>query len=236
MTRTGRMHGTIALVLSALLMACGSSGSSGSTSNPGGTIEVTPAPTPIPTPAPTSTSSPTAAGILDMHFTLAANWQSVDMTEAALTAEVEALKGTNSVLAQALQQLLASGAYKSIRFYAIGYTGVEPIGNLVATAGSLPGIATLDAVKPYLEGALKQMGGSELVWSARSLPAGDTDVADLVLTLNQVDGTAIKLTDRIFNVLQDGTLYQATFTCYPSAVSTCLADADTMAAGWTIGP
>jgi hypothetical protein len=231
-----RILRSLGMVLLAVALAGCTGSSTGATATPPASAPVpTPTPTAIPTPVSTPVSTADASTPLAMHVTLAANWQSVEMTEASLTAEIALTKDSNPVLSQALQQLLDGGFYKSIQLYAFGFTGIKQIGNLVGTASAIGANVSIDALKPFLEAQFKQLGGTGAAWSTRTLTAGEATVVDLSLALNG-KGSVIEFTDRIFNIIQDGVLYQTTFTCYPGETQTCLADADTMAQHWTIGP
>lgn len=210
------------LVVAALVAGCG-----GTSSGAPATSESSLAPRP--------TVAPTEAVALAMTVDLAGDWQSVEMTEAALTDLVKQNKGVNDTLAKSLEQLLSAGLYKSITIYAFGYTGVEQIGNLVGTTNS-SGRFSLAVWRPVLEGQFKQLGASNLHWTTRTLAAGSADVIDLLLTIKATDQSSFDVNDRVFNVIRDGFLYQLTFTCYPAEKTKCLADADTMATSWKIGP
>jgi hypothetical protein len=81
------------------------------------TIAPTPPPTATPaaTPSPAPSASEAAASV---HVDLPKGWQQVQLTAAALNAQIKA-QASNPDLAASYQQLLDSGAFKGFLFYAL---------------------------------------------------------------------------------------------------------------------
>lgn len=154
------------------------------------------------------------------------------MTEEAIRAQIDALGADNPTFATALQQLLDSDAFTMVSIYAFGFDGITMIGNLVGTEIPI-GNLTMDAARPILEAQFKQLGGTGLTWSDQDLDLGPVTVLDMSLEVEAPTGS-ITLTDRIFFFLDGGTLYELTFTCMAGGLDGCLADADAIAATWSV--
>jgi hypothetical protein len=245
-----------AMLLAVALAACGSTPTSSPSPSEAATQSPTPSPSPspLPTPSPSPTGSPSAtpsetpgpalpatsgpsesasaAAGFTIEFT--PDWQPVELTEAALQEQITSLGPSNPQLASILRQLLASGQYRTISFFAYGFDGEQLMGTAVGTATPVGGLS-LDGLAPLLEAQFKQLGATDYRTTRRTLPAGDALVLDFALASN-IGGTVTSMLERDFALLRDGTLYQATFTCTPVNPTACRKDADLMATSLAIAP
>lgn len=191
-----------------------------------------PSPEPSPSQAPAIEPSPSATPMA--HVSLPPNWQQVEMTEAALSAQVKALTTSNPPMAQMLQQVLTSGQFRTMQFYAFDYDGLKLVGNvnvLALAAGELP----LDAIVPAIEGQFKQIGATDVTSSHATLLGVDAVVIDYHLTLDATS-SGPPMSGRAYLVPVGGTIYDMTITCYESDATSCMSDGDAMAKGMTVGP
>ena len=191
-----------------------------------------------PTPTPESTALPSqttdaSPGAVELRIPLPDGWHQIELTEAALQAQIDALAGSNPELAEPLRQLLTSGAFRSLSFYAIGYDGIVPIGNVNAVTFPTPGL-DIDALAPLVEGQLEQIGATDIHVNDRSVLGTDGLVVDYRLPV-EVDGASPSFTARVFVAIIDGTAWDVTVTCTAADPGPCLDDADTMADGMTLG-
>lgn len=211
-----RTRAVAALVLAATIVAGACSGDAGS-----------PSPSPSPTLADPTTGPP------ELQVALPAGWQEIELTEAALQAQIDVMAETNPELVAPLQQLLSSGLFESLAFYAIGYDGAEPIGN--ANAVTFPmALAGIDALAPLVEGQLQQIGAADIVVGRRTVLGTDGLVVDYHLEA-PVNGATPTFTARAFVALIGGTVYDVTITCTATDPAACLADSDEIGAGMTLG-
>jgi hypothetical protein len=198
--------------------ACGSSAS--------------PSPTPEPTALPSQTTD-ASPGTVELRIPLPAGWHQIELTEAALQAQIDTFAESNPELAEPLRQLLSSGAFRSLSFYAIGYDGLEPIGNVNAVTFPMPG-PDIDALEPLVVGLLEQIGATDIQVGDRSVLGTDGLVVDYRLPV-EVDGASATFTGRGFGAIIDGTAWYVTVTCTAADPGPCLDDADAMADVMTVG-
>jgi len=208
----------------------------GGTASPSPTTGPSPSPTEAatlePTEGPTATPAESAA-TGEIHITLPENWQEVEMTQEALQAQIDALSETNPELVAPLQQLLDSGSFAGISFYAIGYDGLLPIGNLNAITFPMAGMS-LDGIAPLIEGQFAQLGAVDIEISDRTVLG--TDGLQIDYQLPVTVGTEVTtLTGRVYIALIDDVVYDVTLTCSEPDPTECLADGDEMADGMTLG-
>lgn len=194
----------------------------------GGTASPTPAPTPSPSPSPTAGSGDTPA----LDVPLPDGWREVELTQEALQAQIDLLAETNPELVAPLQQLLDGGSFESLAFYALGFDGLEPIGNANVVTFPAPGI-DIDAIASIVEGQFEQIGATDIEIAERPLLGTDGLVMDYTLEVGD-EGPAATLTGRAFVAIVDGTAYDLTVTCTAEDPAPCLADADAMASGMTL--
>lgn len=235
--RRGKRLAT-ALALTLVVAAC-SAAATPVPATPAPTPTATPAPTPTPTatPAPSPTPTPSARptiAIQSMKVTLPSNWQSVEMTEAALRAGIDSIAPNNPSLAATLRQLLDSGAYRQISIYAIGYTNTNAMQGVLTGNAFAAGPASIDLAEPILQATFKQLGAIALTSKRVTLPAGETIVTNYTMPLN-ANGTTVYLPYRVFDTLSGGAMYQLSFSCAPNAEVGCMADADLIANSLVLG-
>jgi hypothetical protein len=180
-----------------------------------------------------ATATPLGSAAPAIQIQLAPNWQKVELTAAALTAQMQVLAKSNPQQAAIFQQLLNSGALNSIQFYALGYDGINLIGNINATNSPLGG--PLDAAVPVFEGEMRQLGAVDVEIQHATLLGGDAIVVNYHLPMN-AGATSVVFTGRISVIPVGTSAWVVTVTCYASDPSSCLADGDAMVAGMTIGP
>lgn len=191
----------------------------------GGTASPTPSPSPSPSPTP-------ASGKSGLDIPLPDGWREVELTEEALQAQIDVLEATNPELVAQLQQLLDSGSLSSLSFYALGFDGLEPIGN--ANGVTFPALGIdLDAIATIVEGQFEQLGATDIQVGRRQLLGTDGLVVDYVIEVD-AEAATTTLTGRAFVAIVDGTAYDLTVTCTAPDPSGCLADADAMADGMTL--
>jgi hypothetical protein len=222
----------VALVAAGVLAvaACGGNASPSPTAEP--SPSPTEAATPEPSDAPTATPDESAS-TGELHISLPEGWQEIEMTQEALEAQIEALSASNPELVAPLQQLLDSGSFESIAFYAMGYDGLLPIGNVNAITFPMAGMS-LDAVAPVIEGQFAQIGAEDIELSDRTVLG--TDGLQIDYRLPATMGTATTtLTGRVYLALIDDVVYDVTLTCTEPDPTACLADGDEMADGMTLG-
>jgi hypothetical protein len=189
----------------------------------GGVLISTSQRTPEPTPLPSAARA--------VHIPLQPNWQQVTMTQAAIDNMVTALGSANPRMAQGLQSV--SGSYlKNLVFYAIDYQGLTPIGTINVQAWPGGDSATLEAFKPTLEGQLKQMGATNIVFSHQVVLGSNALVVDFNLALSD-SFTAV---GRAFFIPAGAVAYDVTVECFTSDSAQCLADGNTMVAAMSVGP
>jgi hypothetical protein len=241
--RQGRLAAVLVLAAALGVGACGASASP--TAAPPATTAPTPAPTasptlaPTPTPSPTPTSSPsptptpTTTPNASVSVVVEASWQQVAMTEAALTDQMNLVSKSNPQLANTLKQLVDSGAFQHISFYALDFDGARNIGNFNVTSFPTQG-TSLAALQPLVEGEYKQLGATSITFSHVTLLATDTLVVDYLLNLNS-GGTKVAMTGRSYLVPVGDLFYNVTTTCYGAKIPSCIADGDTMAGTMVIG-
>jgi len=191
-----------------------------------------PSPSPAPTPTPTPTASPGDSS--GLRVPLPAGWQEVELTEEALQAQIDALAGTNPELAEPLRQLLEGGAFEAFIFYALGFEGLEPIGNVNAVTFPMPGL-DIEAVTPLIEGQFAQIGATDIEIDQRTVLGTDGLVMAYRLPVTDAGGESATYSGRAYIAIVDGVAYNLTVTCIAADPAPCLADADTMAAGMTLG-
>jgi hypothetical protein len=196
----------------------------------GGSASPSPTTEPTTLPSQTTDASPGAA---ELRIPLPDGWHQIELTEAALQAQVDALAESNPELVEPIRQLLSSGAFRSLSFYAIGYDGLEPIGNVNAVTFPMPGL-DIDALAPLVEGQLEQIGATDIQVGDRSVLGTDGLVVDYRLPV-EVDGASPTFTGRVFVAIIDGTAWDVTVTCTAADPGPCLGDADAMADGMTLG-
>lgn len=167
-----------------------------------------------------------------VQIELAPNWQEVELTEAALKAQLQIVIDSNPQQATAFRQLLDSGAWTGFEFYALGYDGLELIGNINVTRAALSG--PLDAAVPAFEGQLRQIGATEIEIHHATLLGGDAVIANYRLPL-KVGTSSVSFAGRISIIPVNGTAYVVTVTCYATDPSSCQSDGDAMVAGMTVG-
>ncbi|MCI0582247.1 MAG: hypothetical protein L0227_05005 [Chloroflexi bacterium] len=194
----------------------------------GGTASPSPAPTSTPSPSPTP-----ANGGTGLDVPLPDGWQEVELTREALQAQIDLLAETNPELVAPLQQLLDAGSFASLSFYALGFDGLEPIGNANVVTFPAPGL-NIDAIASVVEGQFEQIGATDIEIASRPLLGTDGLVMDYVLDVGG-EGQTATLTGRAFVAIVDGTAYDLTVTCTAADPAPCLADADAMADGMTLG-
>jgi len=169
-------------------------------------------------------------------MTLPSTWSAVDMNLASLQGMVTTMGTSNPQLANLLNQLITSGAYKQLNFFAYEYNGLTIIGNVDTTLGiSLQG-ATLDAVAPSLEGEIKQAGATNVSTQHVTLPLGDVLLLSYDLSVTLPTGGTLPQSGRAYYYASNGSLYAATFTCANPASTTCLADSAAIAQTLTLAP
>jgi len=212
-----RRRSALALALLGVALAVGACGGTAS-------------PTPIPTvsPSPTAATGDTTA----VAVPLPDGWQEVELTREALQAQIDLLAETNPELVAPLQQLLDSGSLESLAFYALGFDGLEPIGNANVVTFPAPGL-DIDAIGSVVEGQFEQIGATDIEIATRPLLGTDGLVMDYVLEVGG-EGQTATLTGRAFVAIVDGTAYDLTVTCTATDPAPCLADADAMADGMTL--
>ena len=196
----------------------------------GGSASPSPTTEPTALPSQTTDASPGAA---ELRIPLPEGWHQIELTEAALQAQIDTFAESNPELAEPLRQLLSSGAFRSLSFYAIGYDGLEPIGTVNAVTFPMPGL-DIDALAPLVEGQLEQIGATDIQFGDRSVLGTDGLVVDYRLPV-EVDGASLTLTGRVFVAIIDGTAWDVTVTCTAADPGPCLGDADAMADGMTLG-
>jgi hypothetical protein len=200
----------------------------------GGNASPSPNPESTALPSQTTDSSP---GPVELRIPLPDGWHQIELTEAALQAQIDAFAESNPELAEPLRQLLSSGAFRSLSFYAIGYAvgynGLVPIGNVNAVSFPMPGL-DIDALEPLVVGQLEQIGAIDIQVGDRSVLGTDGLVVDYRLPV-EVDGASPSLTSRVFVAIIDGTAWDVTVTCTAADPAPCLDDADAMADGMTLG-
>jgi hypothetical protein len=191
-----------------------------------------PSPTPESTALPSQTSG-ASPGAVELRIPLPDGWHEIELTEEALQAQIDALAGSNPELAEPIRQLLSSGAFRTIAFYAIGYDGLDPIGNVNAVTFPIPGL-DIDGLEPLIVGQFEQIGATDIQVGDRSVLGTDGLVVDYRLPV-EVDGASPALTGRAFVAIIDGTAWDVTVTCTAADPGPCLDDADAMADGMTLG-
>ena len=231
----GQRHALLGLGLAAtLLVGCGATATSEPTTALSPAVTAAPA-SPVGTAAGASAGSPQASSSAAIHLVLPSNWQSVDMTEAALANLVSTLATSNPQLSATMNQLLTSGAYKNLSQFAIGYSGVNVIGNVNVTGPISAGGLDLDGIAPAIQGELKQVGAEDVTTSQVTLTAGNALLASYTLPVNTATGT-VSMTGRLYVILNAGEALETTFTCVPPNVDPCLADVTTITTTLTVGP
>jgi hypothetical protein len=217
------------------LALAGCSSATGPTSSGAG-LEATPIPTvgpgssgggPASTPGSTSLGTPLA-----VHMTLPSNWKEVTLTDAAIQAQIDALGSSNAQVAAALRQMLQTGQYHSIRFYALGYRASTIIGNVNVSTAQF-GTFGLDTTSVLYENQLQTVGATGVTMTDLTLPAGQAVLVSYALP---VKGASVNLTGRSYLILKAGWGYVTTFSCYESDPTACLNDAGSMIQTLTIGP
>jgi len=191
-----------------------------------------PSPTPESTALPSQTTD-ASPGPVELRIPLPDGWHEIELTEAALQAQIDALAESNPELVEPIRQLLTNGTFRSLSFYAIGYDGLEPIGNVNAVTFLKPGL-DIDALAPLVEGQLEQIGATDIQVGHRSVLGTDGLVVDYRLPV-EVDGASPTFTGRVFVAIIDGTAWDVTVTCTAADPGPCLDDADGMADGMTLG-
>ena len=191
-----------------------------------------PSPTTEPTTLP---SQPTDAspGAAELRIPLPEGWHQIELTEAALQAQIDTFAESNPELVEPIRQLLSSGAFGSLSFYAIGYDGLEPIGSVNAVTFPMRRLG-IDALAPLVEGQLEQIGATDIQVGERLVLGTDGLVVDYRLPV-EVDGASPTFTGRAFVAIIDGTAWDVTVTCTAADPGPCLGDADAMADGMTLG-
>lgn len=170
-----------------------------------------------------------------MNIKLAKGWQEVELTEAALKAQMKALASSNPLMVATMQQWLDTGAFKAMKFYALGYSGTRVVGNINVNALPLGGDVPLDAVQPAIEGEFKQLGATGIKFRHATVAGATSLIVDYKLTMKTASGS-LAMTGRAYLVPHGDVVYDATFTCYGTSTATCLAAADGMAKSMTITP
>lgn len=239
--RSARLLAGALLMLAALLVAACTSSAAPSSAAPTAAATAaasaqapTPAPTPsaTPTPTPTQTAtpeptpSPTASPASSVGMTLAKGWQKVELSEAALKAQIKALQASNPQMAATLQQALDTGAFKNMKFYALGFSGATPIGNINVIELLLGG-ASLEAVQPVVEAEFKQLGATGITSRQASIAGVMSLIVDYKIVF-KTGTSSTSMTGRAYLVPHDDVAYDATVTCYGSKPSACLAAGDKM--------
>jgi hypothetical protein len=191
-----------------------------------------PSPTPESTALPSQTTD-ASPGAVELRIPLPDGWHQIELTEQALQAQVDALAASNPELVEPIRQLLSSGAFGSLSFYAIGYDGLEPIGSVNAVTFPMRGLG-IDALVPLVEGQLELIGATDIQVGDRSVLGTDGLVVDYRLPV-EGDGASPALTGRAFVAIIDGTAWDVTVTCTAADPGPCLDDADAMADGMTLG-
>jgi hypothetical protein len=220
----------VALAVVAALSGCQgtSTGSSEPTSSPPSspTTDATAAGA---TPAP----SVAAADILKATMTLAEGWDEIEMTEAALQSAVTLIEPTNPQVAATLSQLLASGQFKAIQLYALGYDHGAYLGNV--NISSYPvGPMTFDLLAPLMESEFKAAGANDIA-SSRVVVAGmDALLLEYSLTLNPATGP-VTVYGHAYQFIQNGRIYQATFSCNGPDTTRCFSQAGEMIQSFRLG-
>jgi hypothetical protein len=156
------------------------------------------------------------------------------MTEAALTAQIQAITPSNPQMAQALNQVLTSGQFKSLQLFAMDYEGLKPVGSVNVLALPLGGMS-LDVLAPVLEGQFKQVGATDVTSSHATVLGVDALVINYHLNVKGASTTTTS-SGRAYLVPVGGTAYDVTVTCLGSNVTSCMSDGDTMVHGMTVGP
>lgn len=248
--QTARLLFASLLVLSALgTAACGSSAASPAASAssapsaaaPSATPEPTASPTAAPTASPTAeptaapTEAPSASAATSVKVDLPSGWQEVQMTAAALEAQIKAIKATNAQQATALQQILDSGAFKNFLFYALRFDGTKNNGNLNVTLVQSGGMS-LDAAQPLIEGEFKQLGAKDIVFGKATIGGVEALKIDYTFALNGASGTAIPMVGRGYFIPHGDALVNITTTCYGTTTAACIKDGDKIANGMVINP
>lgn len=227
--------GLLVMVLAGLLLA--GCGASGGTPTGAGSISASSTPTPLATPAAT-TAGPgsSASGRAALRMTLPSNWSVVDMNLAALQGMVSALGASNPQMAAMMNQLITSGAYKQLNFFAFEYNGLTPIGNVDTSLGVATNGLSLDAAAPVLQGEITQAGATNVASTHMALPVGDVLLVSYDLSVTGANGAKISESGRAYYYEANGDLYSATFTCMSPSTTTCLADSAAIAQTLTLAP
>ena len=224
----------VVLLTGLLLAGCGASGG---TPTGAGSTTASSTPTPMATAAATSGGpGSTASGGVALTMTLPSNWSVVSMNLAALQGMVSTLGASNPQMAAMMNQLITSGAYKQLNFFAFEYNGLMPIGNVDTSLGVAANGLSLDAAAPVLQGEITQAGATNVTSKHVTLPVGDVLLLSYDLSVTGASGTKISESGRAYYYEANGDLYSATFTSMSPSTTTCLADSEAIAQTLTLAP
>jgi hypothetical protein len=195
-----------------------------------------PSASPTPSPTPATTPVPSLAATADsFDFKLPSNWHEVEMTEASLRELAAAASSDNPQLKAIYDDLLAGNRFKQLEYFAIGYHGLQMIGDLnVMVTDGTAGIG-LDALRPLMEGQLAQAGATNVASSRVTLPAGDALRLTYKMAIKLPTG-ATTMSGDAYLLLKARHLYAIAFTCLPDAKKSCLTQASSIIRTFSLDP
>jgi hypothetical protein len=224
-------------VLAATSACQGSPGAQGSasaqgtplTAGTGGPYSTTAGPSiAAPVGSPAAGSGPVASPV---SMTLADGWRRIDLTETGLQQLIASLGSKNPQLTAAVNQLLSSGEYRTLLFYALGNSGSAFLGSVNVAAF----VATfdLDGLAPVMESQMKSAGASDVTVVHVSLPAGPA--LRITYSVSVTTPVAVTVSGRAYVFLAGGEAYQVTFSCNGPDPAGCLSASDAMIQTFRIG-
>lgn len=225
----------VVLAVSALLLqACTGRATDGSASRSPSQVTVaaasaTPAISTNPTIPPTAAASDVPA----ISMPLPVGWMELSLTAESLQTLAAESATSNPAMSAQLDQLVSSGAYKAIRYYAVDNAGGAYHGNASVVAAGVTGADGLDEVRRGALDSLKSQGATGIVVTDAIVDGQGATLLEYDIAAPASATTSTAVHGKVFLLVKQGNLYAAGVTC-EAASRECIESGERMILGMKI--